>query len=517
MAREIRCGSAEDESVASVACGRDACARPSSLAASPLTRVPTLPSPVAPRAYMPPGGRACRIQVRSILAIMTAPRITPATAFPIATTVRDALYDRIPLGRPDISLIGTAPFARLERIQQLGFVSRVWPGARHTRFEHSLGVMHLTRLAIDHIRGTHEGRWLTDRDARVAVAAALLHDIGHYPFSHAIEELGPPIVPHERGGRRLIEGSLIAPLLEESWDIDPRRVANFVNPDGAELPPADRLLRGVLSGALDMDKLDYLPRDARACNVPYGGVDTARLIDALTVARIEQPGGDVTLRIAIGEKGISPLHSLINARQEMFDNVYWHHTNRACMVMLLRAVQEALLVGAVTPEELTDHDDSSLLALFDRTGMPDQTRRLTAALRERRFHKRAVEVSARATEIYGRLGNLYFDRAARREVELRIADSLAAILGEPVPPETILIDIPKPEKWRTDVWVRFDAPPVGFQPLMPWREVVGLGDADLKRYEEHRRLIRIVASEPCREAVRTHWSSLIYPLLGGVL
>src|ERR687890_2885940 len=173
---------------------------------------------------MPRGGRACPIHVRSMLAIMIEPRTTPATAFPIATTVRDVLYDRIPLGQPDIALIGTAPFVRLERIQQLGFVSRVWPGARHTRFEHSLGVMHLTRLAIDHIRGNPEGRWLTDSDARVAVAAALLHDIGHYPFSHAIEELGPPIVPHERSGRRLIEGPQIAPFLKEAWGVDPLRV-----------------------------------------------------------------------------------------------------------------------------------------------------------------------------------------------------------------------------------------------------------------------------------------------------
>src|SRR3954453_3067600 len=132
-----------------------------------------------------------------MLLSVAAPSGTPATGFPIETTVRDALYDRIPLSQPEIALISTPEFGRLERIQQLGFVSRVWPGARHTRFEHSLGVMHLTRLAIDHIRGTPEGRGLIDRDGRVAVAAALLHDIGHYPFSHAIEELGPPIVPHE--------------------------------------------------------------------------------------------------------------------------------------------------------------------------------------------------------------------------------------------------------------------------------------------------------------------------------
>jgi HD superfamily phosphohydrolase len=441
----------------------------------------------------------------------------PATGFPIETTVRDALYDRIPLGRPDIALIGTPGFVRLERIQQLGFVSRVWPGARHTRFEHSLGVMHLTRMAVDHIRGSSEGGWLTDEDARVAVAAALLHDIGHYPFSHAIEELGAPIIPHERAGRRIIEGPEIAPILEEAWGVDPRRVGAMVDPAGDELLPADRLLRGILSGALDMDKLDYLPRDARACNVPYGGVDTGRLIDALTIARIEGTGGEETLRIAIGEKGISPLHSLINARQEMFDNIYWHHTNRACMVMLLRSIQEALIAGALQAEELLSHDDASLLAHLDSGAMPAATRDLARALRDRRIYKRAVEIGSRAFELYARLGNLFFDPLARRDVEIRLSAALAEEIGQAVPTEAVLIDIPKPERWRSEVWVTFDKPPVGFAPTMAWRDVVGLTDEDFKRYEEHRRLIRIVTAEPYREALSACWERLLMPLLGAAL
>lgn len=436
----------------------------------------------------------------------------PGTGFPVATMIRDALYDRIPLAGPELAIAGTPTFLRLERIQQLGFVSRVWPGAKHTRYEHSLGVLHLARLAVDHLRATPAGGWITDEDARTIAAAALLHDIGHYPFSHAIEELGPPILPHEAVGRRIIEGDQIAPILEREWGVDPGRVAAIVDPRGGPLPEPDRVLRSVLSGPLDVDKLDYLPRDARACNVPYGGVDTSRLLDSLRIAEI-----DGAARIVVGDKGVSPLHSLINARQEMFDNVYWHHTNRACMAMLLRAVQEALIAGAVTPEELTDHDDASLLALFSQERMPAPTRRLTAALRDRRIHKRAVEVSARAAELYGRLGNLYFDPAARRDVEIRLTAALAEELGEPVPPESILIDIPKPEKWRTEVWVRFDTPPVGFQPLMTWRDVVGLGDAEFKRYEEHRRLIRIVTAERYRSAVAARWEALVYPLLGGVL
>ena len=88
---------------------------------------------------------------------------------------------------------------------------------------------------------------------------------------------------------------------------------------------------------------------------------------------------------------------------------------------------------------------------------------------------------------------------------------------EPVPAEAVLIDIPKPERWRSDVWVTFERPPVGFEPLMPWREVVGLTDEDFKRYEEHRRLIRIVAPEPYREALSRSWEKLLMPLLGAAI
>src|SRR4051812_26550274 len=162
---------------------------------------------------------------------------TPATGFPIETTVRDALYDRIPLSQPEIALISTPEFLRLERIQQLGFVSRIWPGARHTRFEHSLGVLHLARLAIAHLRSLPEGGWITDDDGRAIAAAALLHDIGHYPFSHAVEELGPPIVAHEAVGRRLIEHSSITAILERDWRVDPARVAAIVDPKPSDERP----------------------------------------------------------------------------------------------------------------------------------------------------------------------------------------------------------------------------------------------------------------------------------------
>ena len=322
------------------------------------------------------------------VALRYSPAMTqvPGIEFDAVATIRDQLYDRIAMAAEELALIETRPFLRLERIQQLGFASRVWPGARHTRFEHSLGVMHLTRKALAHLRKLPGGDTISPTHARVLSAAALLHDIGHYPYSHAIEELGKPIEPHEQVGRRVITSDPIARVLTERWGIDPERVANLIDPHGHELEPVDRLLRALLSGPLDVDKMDYLPRDARACGVPYGGVDTERLIDSLEIRDIAG-----TPTIAVGEKGISPTHSLINARQEMFDNVYWHHTNRACMAMLLRAIQEALIAGALSAPDLTTVDDAGLLDQLAEPSMPEVTRTLQRSLRDRTLHKRSLQ------------------------------------------------------------------------------------------------------------------------------
>ena len=419
--------------------------------------------------------------------------------------MRDSLYDLIPLSTEAARILSTPVFQRLEGIQQLGFVSRVWPGARHTRFEHSLGVMHLMTQALTQL--TARGAPIDDETARAGIAAALLHDIGHYPFSHAIEELGPPVPNHEDVGRRLIQQGDIARVLEEDWQVSPERVAWLVEPDGSARNAGEALIRGLLSGPLDVDKLDYLPRDARACHVPYGGVDTGRLLNALRVIEIEgQP------RIGIDEKGISPLHSLINARQEMFDNVYWHHTNRACMAMLLRAVQDAVLAG-LPADNLTLHTDQSLIDRLSQDDVPETTRELIERIRYRRLYKRAVQISARAGDLFNYLGNLFHDQARRRDVELGMAARLRAEAGMTIGDADVLIDIPKPERWSTAVWVQFETPPVGFLPLMTWQDVAGASDQDFKKYEEHRRLIRIVVTPALRDTVNRHWDRLLFPLL----
>src|SRR5574337_420353 len=144
------------------------------------------------------------------------------------STVRDSLYDLIPLGPREEKLIGTAPFLRLQKIKQLGFVSRVWPGATHTRYEHSLGCYYLAVRALRSLlqQGDDGGLFgVSVSSVQTLVVACLLHDIGHYPFSHTIEELGYPIIAHEKVGRSIIENSEIATILERDYHLSPERVA----------------------------------------------------------------------------------------------------------------------------------------------------------------------------------------------------------------------------------------------------------------------------------------------------
>jgi HD superfamily phosphohydrolase len=426
------------------------------------------------------------------------------------STIRDSLYDLIPLGALELDLIATPEFVRLQGIKQLGFVSRVWPGATHTRFEHSLGVYYLTLRALRALRARQDERAISPDaiDLQTTLAAALLHDVGHYPFSHAIEELGYPIPPHEQVGRRMIAGSGVAAILERHG-ISPTRVADLVDPPrDRALPPSDALLIRLLSGPLDVDKLDYLPRDARACNVPYGGVDVSRLLGSIRV--IETPTG---ARLGVSDKGISPLNSLLHARQEMFDNIYWHHTNRAMMAMLLRAVQEALEAQAAPPTELATHDDASLLALLMSEAMPTPTRELATALKARRPYKVLLEVSTRAGRAFSQLDALFWDQAKRRRVEIALAEALTSALETPIAPHDVLVDIPKPEKWEMDVLVRFARPPLGMAPLMTWMEATGQRPSDLGIYEQHQRRIRIVAREEVRDLIGARAEALLLPAL----
>ncbi len=228
-------------------------------------------------------------------------------------------------------LVDTADFRRLARISQLGLVSLVYPAAHHTRFEHSLGVYRMALLYLRQL--AHDARFtqlIEPADAEVLIAAALLHDLGHWPFCHPIEDMRLAGVPdHELFANSFILEGEISDALRDDWGINPRDVVALLSekPPGA---PA-RLLQSILSGPIDIDKMDYLTRDSLHAGVPYGrNFDQQRLIGSLCVN--ERGDG-----LAIREKGRTAAEMMVFARYVMFSEVYWHHAVRSATAMLQRA------------------------------------------------------------------------------------------------------------------------------------------------------------------------------------
>ena len=250
--------------------------------------------------------------------------------------VRDPLWDNIRLDQAALAVLDTAPVQRLRYVRQLGHAFLVYPGATHTRFEHALGAYHLTRLALASLEERGELSEVTERDRMALRLAALLHDIGHYPFSHTLEEAGFP--SHEQlGVMRLVEGELGA-LLEKLGGTGFARYVGALIVGGSTSPVV-----GLISGSLDLDKIDYLSRDAHMCGVPYGTVDVDRLLASLTLVRT--PAN--RLEVGVHEKGVSALESMLFAKYQMYRNVYWHHAVRSATCMFKRAVRQAVAAGAL--------------------------------------------------------------------------------------------------------------------------------------------------------------------------
>lgn len=289
--------------------------------------------------------------------------------------VRDPLWNNIRLDAEALAVLDTPAFQRLRYVRQLGHAFLVYPGATHTRFEHALGAYHLARRALAELAAT--GTTPDQDTARRLRLAALLHDIGHYPFSHALEEAGLP--SHETlAERHLGSGELGAVL--SGLGVDPATLLPLIR--GTSTLP----LAGLVSGSLDVDKLDYLSRDAMMCGVPYGVIDVDRLLASLTLQ--ESAGGRP--RLAVHEKGLTALESLLFARYQMYRNVYWHHAVRSATVMFKRLVRRALAAGRITAEAVSLATDDGLLQELqqrDDTG-------LARALRERRLAKRALDLPA---------------------------------------------------------------------------------------------------------------------------
>ena len=324
-------------------------------------------------------------------------------------SIKDPVHGSITISQAMQHLLDLKEVQRLRHIRQLGFAYLVYPGANHTRFEHSLGTMHLAMKVASHI-------CLSDEQESLVSASALLHDIGHGPYSHAIE-----LLLKEKLGT---EHTYIQPLLHDpsvqdalcALDLDLHEIDAMIR--------GTHQLAGILHGDIDVDRMDYLRRDAHYTGVPYGTVDCERLVHSL------QLGDD---GLVLEESGIHAAESLIIARTLMRSSVYFHHVSRIAEKMFQHAVWCALQEGMYSAETCARLDDAACMhTLLSSKDAIAST--LAHRLYSRNLYKRSLYV--RKDELY------HHDWGLKSyHTERKYADIIADIAH--VSPEQVLVDIPE--------------------------------------------------------------------------
>jgi HD superfamily phosphohydrolase len=335
--------------------------------------------------------------------------------------LRDPLWNNIRVDETTLQLVDTDVFQRLRYIRQLGWTYLVYPGATHSRFEHALGTYHLARRTLSMLR-ERDDTPLDEAELAIIRAAALLHDVGHYPFSHALEEIG--VLDHEQVARPLITEGPVAAILRSCLGQEaPEEIYSLITGSSADS------LQGLISGSLDLDKIEYLKRDALMCGVPYGEIDVDRLINSMLLVTDPSTG-----RRAVGvqEKALPALESLLFAKYQMYRNVYWHHAVRSATAMYKRLVEDALHAKTIHASSLASFTDEGLLHKLEAAG-PNA---LLTALKSRRLFKRAAELPATALDV----DVAEWISAGRANVRTA-EDALAAELK--LKPGSVLIDFPE--------------------------------------------------------------------------
>jgi HD superfamily phosphohydrolase len=354
--------------------------------------------------------------------------------------IRDVLWGHVYL-TTSLEALATSPaFMRLHRIMQLGPTHIVYPGATHTRAAHSIGVYYLARRLLRNFVAAGADSWLTGAGARSFLCAALLHDLGHFPYTHSLKEL--PLASHEALTGQLILAEPVKTLVGNTG-ADPYLCAAIID---TALPAHGNqellFYRKLLSGALDPDKLDYLNRDARYCGVPYGAQDVDFILSRL---RPDPEEG-----VSIDARVIPSVESLLFSKYLMYRTVYWHPAVRSASAMIKKVVVAALKSGSIAREELYHLDDQGLFALLAARSHGGEERlfALGEKVRDGRLYAVAAEFAYDAEKHSG-----LAEIEQRSLYEEELAAELSA-QGQRVLPEELIIDVPEPVSFETGLAVR---------------------------------------------------------------
>jgi HD superfamily phosphohydrolase len=335
---------------------------------------------------------------------------------------------------PELAALAESPlFMRLHRILQLGPVHQIYPGATHTRASHSIGVYHLGRRLLQNLVERGAAGWVSREGVMAFLCACLLHDLGHFPFTHSLKEL--PLRSHESLTGAIILSQPMKSLIA-ACGADPELTAAIVD---KELPAEDKELlfyRKLLSGCLDPDKLDYLNRDARYCGVPYGVQDVDFILSRL-VPNLNR-GTDIDSRL------IPNVEAILFAKYLMYRTVYWHRQVRSATSMIKKALLEGIEKGVIAGEELYDLDDQSLFFLLKEK---KPSRDLAEAVWNGRLFSAAAEIPFNQANHAG-----LKDIAKRSLYEGQLAGEFRRA-GVPFGDNDLIIDVPEPVSFETGLFV----------------------------------------------------------------
>jgi hypothetical protein len=337
--------------------------------------------------------------------------------------IKDPVHGYVYITEQEKQIIDSYPVQRLRRLRQLAGSEYVYPGANHTRFEHSVGVMYLAGRVV---ANPNISRHVTEEEGEIVKLAGLLHDVGHGPFSHVFEHL----LDKEKNGKThedmtlwLIQKSELGDILKKNG-FNPEEVGKLAI--GRLHRPKKAFLDQIISSAVDVDKQDFIVRDTYHTGAEYGFIDIFRLIHALDIL-------DENLAVDLG--ALSALESLIIARIESFKSIYFHRVGRAAQIMLAIAMEKANeelgLTRFKTPEEYMAMDDYTVWTMLKNCKKSNgiirnlERRKMLKCAYERTFYEKDTMVS----NIFGRETHrkqLQEDIAKRANVET----------------ETVTIDVP---------------------------------------------------------------------------
>ena len=286
--------------------------------------------------------------------------------------VRDSIHDYIDLNELESSLVDTQPYQRLRWIKQLGSANLVYPGANHTRLEHSIGVSHLAKQMA-----SQSG--VSKDEIHLLSIAGLVHDLGHSPYSHLADEL-PFGKDHVAVTHDIIRDSEISDIFHNEG-INAKEICNLIR--------GDHKYGSLISGDIDGDRLDYLMRDSHYTGVKTG-VDTGRLITKMSILDNE---------LVIGESGLPVVETFLTSRSIMFPTVYFHPFSRGAELMLARATTAAIANDCFSYESFVSFTDHKFLSELDSAG--DLSKKLVNDFENRRITKRVVSLTKDETEEMG--------------------------------------------------------------------------------------------------------------------